>query len=384
MAALEALAEVQREHGHLQEVILQNFVPHPRYYGAEPAEIADEAQRTRGARRAGAAAGLGAPDLARRHARAGARVPAADAGRGGPDPAQPVGLVAAAGRGGRDRPGRAVGQRRPHLARAPVPVGAPDAQAAPAARLRAHGAAVRLPAVHGPGLDGAGRARRGEAPVLVVHPAARLGPARGAADPARAGARRGRARPRGRGAVAGGADRAVRRDAPRGDRGHAPGGRRAARRAGRRHGHVRGQPQHQRLEHLRRRAARSAASARASARPTPTSTRRPSSAGACARRSSSGPPRSACSRASTRTGRSPTTSAGCGVAKDEAPEIHLHAYSPMEVDAMAGRPAAGRGVRAAARGRPRLDARHRRRGAPRRRARAHLARTSCRWGAGSR
>ena len=44
--ALEALAEVHREYGHLQEVILQNFVPHPRYYGAEPGEIADEAQRT--------------------------------------------------------------------------------------------------------------------------------------------------------------------------------------------------------------------------------------------------------------------------------------------------------------------------------------------------
>ena len=29
------------EHGHLQEVILQNFVPHQRYYGEEPAEIAD-------------------------------------------------------------------------------------------------------------------------------------------------------------------------------------------------------------------------------------------------------------------------------------------------------------------------------------------------------
>jgi FO synthase len=45
VGALEALAEVHREYGHLQEVILQNFVPHPRYYGAEPAEIADEAQR---------------------------------------------------------------------------------------------------------------------------------------------------------------------------------------------------------------------------------------------------------------------------------------------------------------------------------------------------
>jgi FO synthase len=46
VAALEALAAVHAEHGHLQEVILQNFVPHPRYYGAEPAEIADAAQQT--------------------------------------------------------------------------------------------------------------------------------------------------------------------------------------------------------------------------------------------------------------------------------------------------------------------------------------------------
>jgi len=45
VAALEALAAVHAEYGHLQEVILQNFVPHPRYYGAEPAAIADEAQR---------------------------------------------------------------------------------------------------------------------------------------------------------------------------------------------------------------------------------------------------------------------------------------------------------------------------------------------------
>src|SRR3954453_1560133 len=44
--ALEALAAVHAEYGHLQEVILQNFVPHPRYYGAEPAEIADKSQRT--------------------------------------------------------------------------------------------------------------------------------------------------------------------------------------------------------------------------------------------------------------------------------------------------------------------------------------------------
>ena len=40
VAALEALATQHAEHGHLQEVILQNYVPHRRYYGEEPAEIA--------------------------------------------------------------------------------------------------------------------------------------------------------------------------------------------------------------------------------------------------------------------------------------------------------------------------------------------------------
>src|SRR5437764_82626 len=42
--SLAALAELQREYGHIQEVILQNFVPHPRYYGAEPARIAERSQ----------------------------------------------------------------------------------------------------------------------------------------------------------------------------------------------------------------------------------------------------------------------------------------------------------------------------------------------------
>jgi FO synthase len=41
--ALAALADVHAEHGHLQEVILQNFVPHRRYYSEEPADIATEA-----------------------------------------------------------------------------------------------------------------------------------------------------------------------------------------------------------------------------------------------------------------------------------------------------------------------------------------------------
>src|SRR3984957_4604595 len=43
--SLEAIAAVHAEHGHIQEVILQNFVPHQRYYGQEPAEIADAAAR---------------------------------------------------------------------------------------------------------------------------------------------------------------------------------------------------------------------------------------------------------------------------------------------------------------------------------------------------
>jgi FO synthase len=47
VASLEALASVHQRHGHVQEVILQNFVPHPRYYGEEVAEIADEAARRR-------------------------------------------------------------------------------------------------------------------------------------------------------------------------------------------------------------------------------------------------------------------------------------------------------------------------------------------------
>jgi FO synthase len=47
IASLEVLADLQREYGHIQEVILQNFVPHPRYYGAEVANIADEASKAR-------------------------------------------------------------------------------------------------------------------------------------------------------------------------------------------------------------------------------------------------------------------------------------------------------------------------------------------------
>jgi FO synthase len=45
--SLEALADLHQRYGHIQEVILQNFVPHPRYYGAEVAEIADQASKQR-------------------------------------------------------------------------------------------------------------------------------------------------------------------------------------------------------------------------------------------------------------------------------------------------------------------------------------------------
>ncbi len=45
VASLEALAALHADYDHIQEVILQNFVPHQSYYGREPAEIADAAAR---------------------------------------------------------------------------------------------------------------------------------------------------------------------------------------------------------------------------------------------------------------------------------------------------------------------------------------------------
>ena len=47
VASLEAIAASHNRHGHIQEVILQNFVPHPRYYGQEVADIADAASTNR-------------------------------------------------------------------------------------------------------------------------------------------------------------------------------------------------------------------------------------------------------------------------------------------------------------------------------------------------
>jgi FO synthase len=61
MAALAALAEVHAEHGHLQEVILQNYVPHRRYYGEEPADIATDAAEEYWRTGVGAAPEVGRP-----------------------------------------------------------------------------------------------------------------------------------------------------------------------------------------------------------------------------------------------------------------------------------------------------------------------------------
>jgi len=76
--SLEAIADVHRRYGHIQEVILQNFVPHPRYYGAEVADIADAAARERwGGGRDGAP-----PSLATRRSDVGELAPQAPGSSG--------------------------------------------------------------------------------------------------------------------------------------------------------------------------------------------------------------------------------------------------------------------------------------------------------------
>ena len=140
--SLEALADVHARHGHLQEVILQNFVPHPRYYGREVADIADEASASRGGRRwamghpprsnsrggcvggcPAASAELGDAEIIGRRDEALDRgVPAVDAGCGDSGAAEPVRVVAGAGRGGGDRPRWVVGERGSHLSGGAVPV----------------------------------------------------------------------------------------------------------------------------------------------------------------------------------------------------------------------------------------------------------------------
>ena len=326
---------------------------------------------------------MGEPDHRRRHRAARAPQPRADARRRRADPAEPLGLVARPRARGRDRPRRAVGERRPHLARAPVPVAAPGAQAAPAAGLCAHRAPVRVPAVHRPGVDGAGRARHDQAQVLVVHPAPRVRAPRGRADPLGPCSRRDRAGARRRRPHARGADRAVRRAPSRGDRGHAARRRRAARAPRGRHGDVRRQPERQLHEHLpgRLRVLR--------VRPGQALARRLPRRGGLVR--GEDPRRRRVRRhRDLHAGRHPSrlharalrplAAAREGGGAPAPPARVLADGGALHVRAL-GQAARG-GVRVPARLRPRLDARHGGRGAPRRRAAADLARTSCPWTAG--
>lgn len=72
ITALELLGGLAREYGHIQEIIIQNVVPHRRYYGEEPAAIATE--------------------VAERFWRTGLREPAAGPPGGLPDWAVPLTL----------------------------------------------------------------------------------------------------------------------------------------------------------------------------------------------------------------------------------------------------------------------------------------------------
>ena len=190
--SIEALAAVHARHGHIQEVILQNFVPHQSYYGEEPAEIADQA-----AREYWVDENPTHPDEDLTHARPELPLPdwacavsiedmkrlIRETRRLMPD----VGIqippnladwwgelvqTGATDLGGSER------ERRSHLTRAPVSFAAPGAQAAAGGRYGADRAAVRVPAVHRSGVDRAGGDGHNQGQVLELHPQARLRPHR--------------------------------------------------------------------------------------------------------------------------------------------------------------------------------------------------------------
>ena len=404
--ALEALAELHREYGHIQEIILQNFVPHPRYYGREVAEIADRLPGAAGRqrvcahrpphprRRADGVDGVTAselPGLGRREITLDdmkllvARVPAADARGRDPDPAQPRRLVGRPGRVRGDRPRRAVGQRRPHLARARVPEPASGPQAPGPARLRADRAPLRLSAVPRARVARPGRPRRRQGALLELHPAPGVGAAFGAPGRSRAGAAGDRARTGRRAALGGRADRALLRDQAGGDRGDARGGRRAARRARGRHRHLRRQPQRQLHQRLRGRLrVLRLRPGQALARRLPRRRGRlpgPDRRGGRVRgdrdlHAGGDPPRlhpRALRRVAAPGQAGGAAASPARVLADGGP-LHVRALGPL---------ARGR-LRLPRRVRARLDPGHRRRGARRRRADPDLARTSCPPRAGSR
>ena len=178
VAALEKLAELHAEHGHIQEVILQNFVPHQSYYGREPAMIAGDAAAEYWRTGVWSGPELEAPDWScevsvadmRRlveHARrllpgVGIQVPPnlsdwwvdlVEQARATSAACGPTATTSHPSTRSRPRPGP------------PPPPGGWD---------RAVGAPLRLSGVHRPRVVVRGRARRDQEPLLVVHPASRL------------------------------------------------------------------------------------------------------------------------------------------------------------------------------------------------------------------
>ena len=215
-------------HGHLQEVILQNFVPHPRYYGREVAEIADEAARERwtrrrlAARRRASRCPTGRPTITLDDMkRLVAETPAADARRRHPDPAEPLATggstwsrPGATDLGGLSANGDHISPEHafpsPHQVRkrlAPRGYALTERLCVYPQYLRARSGSSRASSTWSSSSTGASS-----------RAAARAGARERAIDPELA-PRGDRARPRRRAAQRGRAHRAVRRDAPRGDRG---------------------------------------------------------------------------------------------------------------------------------------------------------------------
>ena len=183
VAALEALAAVHAEHGHLQEVILQNFVPHRALLRRGAGRDRDRRGRALLAHRADATRRTrdGCPSWAtpvddRGHEAPGRRGAAADARRRHPGPAEPRRLVAGARRGGRDRPRRPVAPTattsRPSTRsrrRTRCASGWPQDGVALTERLCVY------PQYIDPEWVDAGRARRRSRRSTGLHPAPRLG-----------------------------------------------------------------------------------------------------------------------------------------------------------------------------------------------------------------
>ena len=203
VASLEAIAGLHERYGHIQEVILQNFVPHQSYYGREPAQIADAAADEYWRTGVWDGPALDAPswacevtieDMKRLISETRRLMP----GVGIQVPPNLSDWWPELVRAGATDLGGPERQRRSHLARAPVPVADRGAQAAAGRWGGAVGAVVRVSGVHRPGVDLAAGDGRDQGQLLVVHPAAGIGPP-GIASRSPTTSRRGRWRARGRG-----------------------------------------------------------------------------------------------------------------------------------------------------------------------------------------